>query len=451
MPSSININIKTGARSSPLSKAQLAEVQAELAPFHPNVILEALFLDTVGDRDLKTSLRTLDKTDFFTRDIDQALLEGKCHIAIHSAKDLPDPLPQGIELIALTQGVDSSDSLVFNSLPVGAVIGTSSARREEEVKKLREDFRFIDIRGNIQQRLALLEQGNVDGVVIAEAALIRLGLTRLNRIHLQGPTAPLQGKLAIVARENDAQMVSLFSCLDSREIDLHVGLTPPKKEIERKAIHCPFIETLPRSFDTPNLLEIKNKFNQFTHLIFTSKQAVHYCMEFIDSAQKLEGRQIISVGKATQKTLESYGLKSLVTEEETAEGVCALLDTLMTKDSHFLWLHSAQARSVISDYFSNKNVSFTHCALYDTLPKRPTTLPNLDKVNRVCFTSPSCIDAFLEFYNEIPPLKYSFIGPVTQNHWEEKSSLNLLEQFTAIRQNQENRRYPYGTANGKKI
>ena len=115
------------------------------------------------------------------------LLKGECRLAIHSAKDLPDPLPKGLCLAALTKGVDSSDSLVFREgekLPPNGVVATSSERREECVRLLYPDARFVDLRGNIQQRLSLLIQGRVDGVVVAEAALIRLGLTHLNRIKL---------------------------------------------------------------------------------------------------------------------------------------------------------------------------------------------------------------------------------------------------------------------------
>lgn len=198
--------IKVGARSSALSQAQVKEVQRELdaADFDP------IWVETTGDKDQRTSLRDLDKTDFFTREIDLLLLEGKCRIAIHSAKDLPDPLPHGLTIAALTKGVDPSDVLVFHSLPIGAVIGTSSIRREASIKHLRSDLRCVDIRGTIDQRLALLDAGKIDGLVIAEAALIRLNLTHRKRIRLEGETAPLQGKLAVIARSDDQEMLELF-------------------------------------------------------------------------------------------------------------------------------------------------------------------------------------------------------------------------------------------------
>lgn len=214
--------IIVGARSSPLSRRQVEEVYEELRLIHPHVHFRPLFVESRGDLDKKTSLRSLDKTDFFTREIDQMLLKKECRIAIHSAKDLPQPLPQGLVLAGLTKGLDPSDALVLReqeTFPEEGVVATSSERREESVRCLFPQARFVDIRGTIQERLAQLYlPQNIDGVVIAEAALIRLGLTGLNRIRLPGETAPLQGKLAIIARADDGEMLDLFSSLDSRQL-----------------------------------------------------------------------------------------------------------------------------------------------------------------------------------------------------------------------------------------
>ncbi len=216
-------SIKACARSSPLSRAQVAEVLLLLHVHHPHVMFDVTWVDTQGDKDLTTSLRKMEKTDFFTREIDQMLLDGKCRIAIHSAKDLPDPIAKGLKIIAITEGVDARDCLVFREgesleqLPKGARIGTSSIRREKAIRDLRLDLQCVDIRGNIQTRLELLDNKTVDGLVMAEAALIRLGLTWRNRILLPWETAPLQGKLAIAAREDDLEMERLFECIDARE------------------------------------------------------------------------------------------------------------------------------------------------------------------------------------------------------------------------------------------
>lgn len=214
--------IAVGARSSPLSRVQVQEVLKEIQQDHPEIEFDLHALLTTGDRDSHTSLRTLGKTDFFTREIDELVLKGVCRLGIHSAKDLPDPLADGLVLICLTKGVDPSDSLVLRddetleTLRTGALIATSSVRREEAVKQLRSDLLFCDIRGTIGQRLDQLMDRKVDGVVIAEAALIRLGFIHLNRIPLPGSTVAGQGQLAVVAREQDEEMRDLFTCLDVR-------------------------------------------------------------------------------------------------------------------------------------------------------------------------------------------------------------------------------------------
>ena len=217
----IPLILEVGARASPLSKAQVKEIYEALQKYHSHVHFDIYYMSTIGDRDQATSLRTLDRTDFFTKDIDAWVLQGCGRLGIHSAKDLPIPLAKGLTLFCLTRGVDPSDSLVLRpyetleNLPSGAKIATSSIRREEMVKQLRSDLTFFDLRGTIEQRLAKLETGEADGIVVAEAALIRLELTHLNRIRLPGTTAEGQGQLAVVGREMDQEIKDLFTCLDT--------------------------------------------------------------------------------------------------------------------------------------------------------------------------------------------------------------------------------------------
>ena len=208
--------IKVGARDSILSQVQIKEVLQELKAFYPEIDFEVTLLKTTGDLDQNTSLMSLDKTDFFTKEVDALVLQGICDVGIHSAKDLPDPLPNGLELYALTKGVDPSDSLVLRegdaleSLCTYAKVGTSSLRRIAMLKEYREDLIPVDIRGNIQKRLQLLEERKVDALILAEAAIVRLGLLHLNRVPLKGEAAPLQGKLAVVGRSNHNLMKDYF-------------------------------------------------------------------------------------------------------------------------------------------------------------------------------------------------------------------------------------------------
>ena len=213
--------IKVIARDSKLSQIQVKEVMDALE----GVDYQTKYIQTRGDKDKTTSLMALGRCDFFTREIDEAIIRGDADVAIHSAKDLPDPLPSSLELIALTRGVDASDCLVLRdgyclgTLPEGAGIGTSSKRRIEMVHALREDLSPIDVRGTIEERLRLIEtEKNMYGIVVAKAALIRLGLTHLNMIQLSGPTAENQGKLAIVALRGRVDLQRLFEPVDARAL-----------------------------------------------------------------------------------------------------------------------------------------------------------------------------------------------------------------------------------------
>lgn len=200
--------VRVASRESPLARAQVAEVLGAFESVLGPLEWEISYLSTVGDLDRKTSLRDLDKTDFFTRELDALLLSGDCDLCIHSAKDLPDPLPRGLAIAALTRGVDPRDALVLRpgetleELPCGARIATSSLRREEVVRSLRGGLAFVDLRGKIHERLEKLASGEADGVVVAMAALIRLKLTHLNILPLPGETTPFQGRLALVCRES---------------------------------------------------------------------------------------------------------------------------------------------------------------------------------------------------------------------------------------------------------
>ncbi len=192
--------MKVAARNSNLSRAQVLEIEKELG-----ISLDPIFVETHGDQNLLKSLRDMDKTDFFTREVDALVLSKKARISIHAAKDLPDPLPEGLKCIYISDGVDPRDVLVLGPKPLEEIkiVGSSSDRRDEMVKAILPDVICKDIRGTIERRLEQLDEAQFDAVVMAEAALVRLGLTHRKRIYLEGETAALQGKLAILARCDD--------------------------------------------------------------------------------------------------------------------------------------------------------------------------------------------------------------------------------------------------------
>lgn len=207
------------SRESPLAKIQVTEATSLL----PKTVFRIDFIKSHGDKDLKSSLMSDIPADFFTRELDRALLEGEADIAVHSAKDLPHPLPTGLQVICLTEAGNKSDSLItldgtnFLDLPSGARIGTSSKSRVEQLTAIREDIEIVSIRGNIGQRLEYLDRHECDGVVVATCALDRLGLHALYREELPIETHPLQGNLAIVAKEDRFDLMALFAPFDIRK------------------------------------------------------------------------------------------------------------------------------------------------------------------------------------------------------------------------------------------
>lgn len=217
---------KVGTRTSPLALKQVEEVLGTLKKFYPTVNLEIVGIDTYGDKNKATPISDIEGSDFFTGEIDETLLRGEIDFAIHSAKDLPDRLTGGLVIAAITETVDPYDVLVSESglkleeLPYGAKIGTSSLRRKTQLKKCREDFQMLDIRGNIEERLEKLDNSDLDAIVIAAAGLLRLGLSYriTQRIPLEIlKPHPLQGALAVVVRAGDLGLLNFLSVIDSRE------------------------------------------------------------------------------------------------------------------------------------------------------------------------------------------------------------------------------------------
>lgn len=392
--------LKVGARSSPLSRRQVEEIEQELCAIYPEVTLEPFYMDTVGDRDQETSLRTLGKSDFFTYDLDRLVLAGRCRIAVHSAKDLPEPMPEGLSVVALTYGVDPSDSLVLRTdeaLRPGMVIATSSDRRERVVAELCPDLRFVDIRGNVNERLRKLDEGEVDGVVIAEAALIRLGLTERNRLPLPGETTPYQGQLAVVARTGDQEMAELFRALDVRlgYSILYLGLDPSRHHLRGKVTHYPVIRIEPLPFRRPDL-------SRFTHMILTSKSAVSL---FFDGTSPFSG-EIIAVGQATADALRGHGMvATLIAEEESSEGIVRALKGHELAGARILWPHSKRSRQVIPEWAKRCGVALEEVVVYDTIAQQPGPPPKLDSFDEIAFTSPSTVAGFLKIYGCLPKEK----------------------------------------------
>jgi len=211
--------IRIGTRPSPLAIKQVEEIRRLL----PHVSLEVTRIETKGDKDKVTPLAGIEKSDFFTHEIEKALLEGKIDASIHSAKDIEEDVPRELVIAAVTRSISpfeclvSREKLKLNELAPGSIVGTSSRKRKAAVESFRSDLVVKDIRGNIEERLNQLDKGDFDAIIIAHAALLRLGY-RDRIAEIISPDIikphPLQGRLAVQVRQGRRDMIGIFGRID---------------------------------------------------------------------------------------------------------------------------------------------------------------------------------------------------------------------------------------------
>lgn len=228
---------RIGARASPLSLAQMQHVRAMLgqalglARNRHEEMLPVFPMTTTGDRILDRSLTEAGGKGLFTKELDEALLDGRIDLAVHSLKDLPTALPEGIVLACVPEREDVRDALICASaariedLPAGAVLGTASLRRQAQALHLRPDLKILNLRGNVQTRLAKLAAGQAHATFLALAGLRRLGLESaaagvLDPVAM--PPAVGQGALAITARAGDRGVLEALARLEQPLIRLAI-------------------------------------------------------------------------------------------------------------------------------------------------------------------------------------------------------------------------------------
>lgn len=221
------IRIKIGARGSPLALVQAEAVRRALAQSHsvPMHEFEICAIRTTGDRIVDRSLAEAGGKGLFTKELDAALLAGEIDCAVHSAKDLPTILPEGVAIAGYQAREDPRDVFVsaraarLADLPRGATLGSASPRRQAQAKRLRPDLKLVLLRGNVETRLRRVESGEIDATLLALAGLKRLGLeARATQLLSSDEFLPAvgQGAVAIAVRADDhATRVALGSILDA--------------------------------------------------------------------------------------------------------------------------------------------------------------------------------------------------------------------------------------------
>lgn len=218
-----NRKITIATRKSALALWQAEHVAACLRELHPDTDIELLPLSTRGDELLDRSLAEVGGKGLFLKELERAMRDGQADIAVHSLKDVPADMEPGFCLVAILERADPADAFVspryanLGALPAGARVGTSSLRRRAQLQALRPDLEIKDLRGNVNTRLAKLERGDYEAIILAVAGLERLDLGQHIRSRLTPPEwlpAPGQAALAVECRDDDAVSIALLQPLD---------------------------------------------------------------------------------------------------------------------------------------------------------------------------------------------------------------------------------------------
>ena len=242
-------HVVIGSRGSILALAQANLVKNSLEANYPDLTFEIKEIVTSGDKDLKSNWENSNASlkSFFTKEIEQELLDGQIDIAVHSMKDMPAVSPKGLICGAIPDREDARDVLITKgdflvTLPKGAKVGTSSLRRAMNLKAIRPDFEIKHLRGNIHTRLNKLETEDYDAIVLAAAGLKRVGLTDKISEYLNGevfPPAPAQGVLYIQCRENDEEIKGILKSIHNEDIAKIVEIEREFSKIFDGGCHTP--------------------------------------------------------------------------------------------------------------------------------------------------------------------------------------------------------------------
>jgi hydroxymethylbilane synthase len=223
--------LRIATRKSPLALWQAEHVRARLLEIHPGLEVELVTMSTQGDRVLDSPLAKIGGKGLFVKELEQGMLEGHADIAVHSMKDVPVDFPPGLGIGAILEREDPRDAFVSNrfgsidALPKGARVGTSSLRRQCQLRAWRPDLQLLDLRGNVNTRLAKLDNGDYDAIVLACAGLKRLGMSsRITRALTPEELLPAigQGVIGIECRLEDEAARQLIVPLDHGSTHLRI-------------------------------------------------------------------------------------------------------------------------------------------------------------------------------------------------------------------------------------
>ncbi|MGC1547843.1 MAG: hydroxymethylbilane synthase [Rhodanobacter sp.] len=224
--------LRIATRQSTLALWQAEHVATLLRAAHPDLIVELVPMTTRGDEIIDRPLAEIGGKGLFLKELEVAMLEGRADLAVHSLKDVPAELEPGFTLPAILPRADAADAFISNdfadlaALPFGARVGSSSLRRQAQLRAVRPDLELLDLRGNVGTRLSKLDAGHFEAILLACAGLERLGLHGRIRNRLAAPTwlpAPGQGAIAIEARNDRPAVLQRLAVLDDADTRLAVS------------------------------------------------------------------------------------------------------------------------------------------------------------------------------------------------------------------------------------
>lgn len=237
--------VRIATRKSPLAVWQAEHVADALRAAHPGLEIELVRMVTKGDKILDSPLAKVGGKGLFVKELEQGMLAGDADIAVHSMKDVPVEFPEGLHLATIMEREDPRDAFVSNNyadleaLPQGAKVGTSSLRRQCQLREKRPDLEILDLRGNVNTRLAKLDAGEYDAIILAAAGLIRLGFEERIRAFIDTDTslpAIGQGAVGIETRIDDERINALLAPLN--HTDTHTRVMAERALNERLAGGC---------------------------------------------------------------------------------------------------------------------------------------------------------------------------------------------------------------------
>lgn len=307
--------LKIGTRGSPLALAQTSEVAKLLKEAHPDLSLTRVIIKTSGDWKPEDGETKLSESDggkgLFAREIEKSLLEGKIDCAVHSMKDMPSVLPDGLALDHVLKRGDVRDAFIchkaktLKDLPQSAIVGTSSTRRQSFVLAQRPDLKCVPIRGNVQTRLDKLAAGQVDATYLAVAGMERLGISGdfIHPVEV-GEMVPSCGQatIAIETRENDADVRAILD-------KIHHKKTGLCSCVERAALRV-----LDGSCHTPigAYAHIKNGVLYF-NLVLSSLDGKQVYEEAVEAENILTRQDAVNLGAVTAKRIKVTAPATLFT------------------------------------------------------------------------------------------------------------------------------------------